>query len=111
MLACNLDGRIRSAADKDRNAFRAIGFDVRKPVLDLIIFPAVIEWLLAGPFSPDNIGLLAGKLPNLQMETLNFIQRRRENRRTTGDNSLLEMLETILPPERLTAIEIKRRTE
>ena len=60
MLACDLDGGIRSAADKGVDAAGMRGLHLRKSFLDLVIFAVIVERLFAGPFGADDIEEFAG---------------------------------------------------
>ena len=60
MLACHLDRGVRRTADEDRNAIGAVRLDLRKPVLDLVIFAVIGERLLARPFGANHVEKLIG---------------------------------------------------
>src|SRR5450631_1112830 len=60
MLARNLDRSVGCAAEEDWNAFAAIGFYLRKAVLNLVVFAIVGKRLLTGPFGANDIEKLVG---------------------------------------------------
>src|SRR5205807_10080952 len=59
-LARDLDRGIRCTADKDWNAFAAIGFDMRKAVFNLVIFADIGKRLLAAPFGANDLQKFIG---------------------------------------------------
>ncbi len=60
MLAGDLDRGVGGAADKDRDAFAAIGSDLRKAVFNFVIFAVVGKRLLACPFGANDIQEFVG---------------------------------------------------